>query len=141
MPYTYLWNQVTSEGVFLDEQAKSTNVALLTLINNLRSNYMEITAMSQEGVVIDHIDDRVRDRIDEINRQLDIMREQISHLDVGWVNHDTKIAVLESYNSTKINPITEIPPEKDETGEVLYIMWDLIPDELKKKLTIYIKKL
>ena len=141
MAYTYLWNQVTSEGVFIDEQAKSTNVALLTLINNLRSHYMEITAMSQEGIVIDHIDDRIRDRVDEINRQLDTMRDQISHLDVCLMNQDTRVEVLEGKYRISTDPVTEIPPEKDDSGEALYIMWDLLPEELKKKLTIYIKKL
>ena len=136
----YIWNAVTPEGVYIDEQAKSTNAALLTLVTNLRTNNMKLLAMSQEGVVID-VDDRTIDRIGEINRQLDTIYTQIQMLDVGLMNQDTRVEVLEGKYETKINPITEIPPEKDEPGEALYIMWDLLPDELKKKLTIYIKKL
>jgi len=132
--YTYDWNMITREGVFLDMQAKVTVAALQTLITNLKANNMEILGMSEEGVVIDYIDDRSIDRINEINRRLETVDFKINEIDSDVINHGTRLAILETYS------IIKPPPEKDDTGEALYLMWDLIPDELKKKLTIYIKK-
>lgn len=133
MVHAYIWNAVTSEGIHVDPSVKTSITSLQALVNNLEVYGCTFIALNEEGIIVS--DESLRDRFDSTI-------SQILSLDAGLMSQDTRLEVLEGkYGTSPLEQRVEIPPEKDETGEALYIMWDLIPEELKKKLTIYIKKL
>jgi len=132
------WGTTIPGGALVQAEIITNLDLLYDLINSLDDINMELVGVNEAGIIIDYKDDRAFDRITEINTQLDTIKHQIQVLDINFMDQDTRVEVLEGKNE-KIT--IKDSPENDNTGEALYLMWDLLPDELKKKLTIYIKKL
>lgn len=133
MIYAYLWNLTTSHGVYVCPTVKSSIASLQDLIVNLEMHDCTLVSMNEEGIIVS--DEIIRSRIDDVHLR-------ITSLNADLMSQDTRLEVLEGkYGTSPLEQRVETPPEKDETGQALYIMWDLIPEELRKKLIIYIKKL
>lgn len=129
----YLWNLITPHGIYVCPTVKSSIASLQDLIVNLGMHDCTLVSMNEEGIIVS--DESMSSRIDDVH-------SRITSLDAGLMSQDTRLEVLEGkYGTSPLEQKVEIIPEKDDSGEALYIMWDLIPEELKKKLTIYIKKL
>jgi hypothetical protein len=103
--------------------------ALQHFIERLNTDNMYLVAMNEEGIIIDYKDDRAADRFM-------VLQDNISELNDEVSRHETRIIMLESnFGQTKLNF-----EEDEEVGTSFYLLYDLLPEELRNKLKIYIKK-
>lgn len=123
----YEWGSTTTDGVWLDDLAKTDIWALKNIEVNLRSHDKTITAMNNIGVIITDIDFRLEDRVKELEFQVHNISNEVFSI------------------SERVRDLEKLPtkPEEDvdtQTGEEFYLLYGMLPEDFKKKLKIYIKK-
>lgn len=127
--YTYTYGQTTYEGILVYAEMLTNLTALQHFVERLDAHNMYLVAMNEEGIIIDQKDDRIADRIMNLKDDVDI-------LDTTVLKHDTRLITLESnFGQTTLNF-----EEDEEVGTSFYLLYDLLPEELRNKLKIYIKK-
>lgn len=132
----YRFNETTLEGVFIHPEIKTNILALENLINDLDSNDLVFVAMNDDGVILQFKDvtgDPVLETRVKTNEET-LISFNSNILDLKYRIED----VYREFNSTMRD--TPSNKEEPETGEYLYLLWEFLPDEIKKKLKIYIKK-
>ena len=127
----HYWGDVTYDGTLVQAEIITNTAMLSNLINRLDDNGMELLGFNEAGIIIDYKDDRMSDRLYEVERKIDENQANI-------INHQTRITDLES-NYLPVDPVRDAEKHKDVTGE-FYLLYGCLPEEFKKKLKIYIKQ-
>lgn len=139
----YRWGEITPEGISIDHMARDYIGAMLDLSERLASFGWKIVATTPEGIVVEEKDwDRIKDRVTHINEKIYEHHDKILYNEGKLSDHEFSINNLKAMLTLKEDKdlTAAIPIEhgKDITGE-FFILFDFLPNEIKKQLKIYIK--
>lgn len=128
MALYYYYGDVTTEGITIEASIATSIYDLETLIRNLQRYNMVLLSFNTQGVVVDYESTHLS--------TLERYREETHSKLLG---HLTRLDMLESkVNNNQIAMDFKNAPV--EVPEGFYILYDMLPEKIKKELKIYIHK-
>jgi len=97
---------------------------------NLKIVYKFVSSITNEGYVC--LVNKEEAHVGDLNELNEFLNQTIHRLDLAETDLNTRIDIL----SRKLNSFKD----GKNVGESMYILYDLLPEKLKKELKIYIKK-
>ena len=124
--FSYDYGTTTREGVVIHYEIETSVLALKILAEELAFKGLKIVAINKQGVVIDYIDDRSADRFK-------MFQEEV-RAEINKINSSLFDARMDSLNKK----VDEAVIEKEAAS--FYLLFDFLPEHIKKELKIYIKQ-
>jgi len=116
----YLYNSVTTEGVFVDPLIERHLGALFSFVSTLKSLNMILISKNIDGVIIEKIEDKLIDRFELFKTEI-----------------ESKLNKMECAAS---NTLEKAPIVEEEVSDSFYLLFDFLPEKIRKELKIYIKR-
>ena len=124
MVVSYKWNETLPSGTSLDSSITTNLSALNWLIGDLEGCGYDLSAINEEGIAIKLID-------------VAIPTPSYPDLEIGSQDYyklDARIFDIEKFITKK-----QSQPHEKEVSSEFFLLFDFLPEHIRKELKIYIK--
>lgn len=144
---TYLYGSTTPEGIIVSNNIKTDIYYLQALHEKLKANGYQLIDYNEEGIIIEYLEISPSMATYGFETRLVNVEEKAKDNNVR-IDTFTSVQMMETKNLESLKTlVSEIKTEvedieisKNDTGEMFYLLYEFLPEKIKKELKIHIKK-